>query len=358
MQEPLLLGAVMRWLLYFINYCDDHPFKDIVTFFVPVAAITLAAACICALLYGKTLPSTVGASIDHIIVDCQLARLQDSPGDIVVIGDSSGLMGIDSAMLAKQLGKTVENFSTIGYAGPSGYAMIFNAYRNKHGNPAKLILPFHPVQFARDRSWETWVEIIKSTLAPSQDARERDWLIMWQQLRAKLYSSLLFIPLQRLYGAFYGSPEAVKKILRDQHGGMIDPATGFLPIALPASSPLQAYTLPDSQTSIPYERLTISDEYILALKILYQVIQDYGPENVILVMTPLPQAYSAYQDSVFEDYHQIATLLGIPDHNVITNCMPFALPDTAFSSYSHLNRIGRAMFSEALGKELISRDKL
>ena len=64
--------------------------------------------------------------------------------DLIVLGDSSGLMGVDSRLLAQQTGRTNYNLCTIGYVGVEGHVLLLEAYIAKHGVPSAVIYHFAP----------------------------------------------------------------------------------------------------------------------------------------------------------------------------------------------------------------------
>ena len=81
--------------------------------------------------------SIVQAKLDFIDEDKQKV-------DLVVLGDSSGLMGVDATLLAKQTGLSTYNLCTIGWLGVEGHVMLLREFMAKHGVPAVVVYHFAP----------------------------------------------------------------------------------------------------------------------------------------------------------------------------------------------------------------------
>src|SRR2546421_598668 len=82
--------------------------------------------------------------------------------DMAFIGDSSCLMGFHVSSLQGLLPtQRIESFCSMGYVGPAGYAAIIDKMVARGATPKKLIIAMHPVQFAREKSWNGWVNFVR-----------------------------------------------------------------------------------------------------------------------------------------------------------------------------------------------------
>ncbi|MDA1012871.1 MAG: hypothetical protein O3A00_00290 [Planctomycetota bacterium] len=64
--------------------------------------------------------------------------------ELVVLGDSSGLMGVDTQRLSEHAGYAAYNLCTIGYLGVEGHRLLLESYIEKHGVPAVVVYHFAP----------------------------------------------------------------------------------------------------------------------------------------------------------------------------------------------------------------------
>lgn len=276
-------------------------------------------------------------SYDELFVNQQIKRIQHGErGDIVIFGDSSGLMGIDPRILEKELGHTVQNFCTLAYAGPESYATMLEEYLKRNPKPELVILAFHPIQLGRDKQWDGWPKIIKESFNKSSDR------ICWDKkignfLDTVLYESMLYIPLKGGYGGYYGSPKAVEKAMDQDHGSLIDPSV--------------LYPQPSTPRPARTELKGMTEAYRASLEILKNVVEKHGLDTLVLVRTPLPEHLLYDRARIDEAYQEVGTTLGVKKNKLLLDELS-SMPSHYFSSRTHLNRYGKKEFSRMLASKL------
>ncbi|MCC9599424.1 hypothetical protein LOC67_02545 [Stieleria sp. JC731] len=82
-------------------------------------------------------PTLVETIVEHKL---QVANSSSAPADILVIGDSSGLMGVKTEQLEDVTGLTAYNLCTISLTGIEGHQKLFERYVKKHGHPRLVVV--------------------------------------------------------------------------------------------------------------------------------------------------------------------------------------------------------------------------
>ncbi|MCD0459988.1 hypothetical protein [Roseiconus lacunae] len=92
------------------------------------------------------LPSNRVPNVVETIVETklELANEKGPKRDLVVLGDSSGLMGVVPELLGQQLRLSAYNLCTISLMGVEGHQMIFERFIETHGAPQYLVYHFAP----------------------------------------------------------------------------------------------------------------------------------------------------------------------------------------------------------------------
>ncbi|MBF0103585.1 MAG: hypothetical protein HQK77_22020, partial [Desulfobacterales bacterium] len=132
-------------------------------------------------------------SVDFFIVYHQLERLKsDLPADIIFLGDSSCLTGINPLVLSEKLGLKVESYCTTAFAGPETYAYMLDILAKIKYPPKQVILAFHPIQFTRSTSWDTWPPMIKSNFEEISNPSKVNYVPLFT--RGVMNQYLIYIP--------------------------------------------------------------------------------------------------------------------------------------------------------------------
>jgi len=69
--------------------------------------------------------------------------------DLIVIGDSSGLMGVDARILSDETGHQTYNLSTFAWHGVEGHRLLLESFVENHGPPSIVVYYFAPIVMAR-----------------------------------------------------------------------------------------------------------------------------------------------------------------------------------------------------------------
>lgn len=320
------------------------PFLLLFKVVAPLAAVVLALIALLHLVYLRDPDKTnqaKGLSIDQMIVLKQLARSESIKSDLGFLGDSSCLMGVSAPDFPSTFGQ-VQSFCTLAYVGPAGYAVMLEHMLASGSAPSHLIVMFHPVQFQREESWDSWVSIVRNG-GIKKNAISPPWSA-FDYLRFEWLGKWLYSPLPGNYAFFYGGGDEFSTYIGEHRGSAIDP--GVL-----KDRSVQEASFLASKAEKAYD-YSLSPSYLPALDQLRSAIERFGKDRVSLVVSPIPEAYffdrsGAERQAAAMD---IATRIGI-DHDQIIDT-PGSYPDGFFSTTTHLNRIGRKVFTADLVRAL------
>ena len=140
--------------------------------------------------------------------------------DILIVGDSSGLMDISPPQLSRELGRDVQSLATIAYAGPKGVASLLSRLSRRGISPHAIILVFHSAGMPQQPAWETWINLVLDG-PPAPKARS-----IWAGALAKLnelMAPVIYRPLEGAYGSYYGSLRSFESFVRSNAGAAVDP---------------------------------------------------------------------------------------------------------------------------------------
>ncbi len=118
-------------------------------------------------LYNPGQVPDVGVTIIQAKVESILKEGNDSQVDLLIFGDSSGLMGVESAIIEKETRLKTYNLSTIGFLGIEGNLFLLEQYMNKHGGPALVLFHSAPETWSYSKEqfqqWG-WLQLLKQSL--------------------------------------------------------------------------------------------------------------------------------------------------------------------------------------------------
>lgn len=282
-------------------------------------------------------------ALEYAIVEEQLQRSKTiAHADILVVGDSSGLMGVDAPLLGRLLGgKKVENLCTLGYVGPAGYASLLERYFQRGLKAETVILLMHGVSLNRpEKEWEGWQDMVVD---------ERDFRggaeNSWKGVRAKLnevaFGRLFTLPMPGAWGGFYGTSFEVRDAIRTHAGSLYEPVwrLPLQPEAVKAS--ISAGFVHHTQLSkSAEERLTIFADKAVAFPV-DRIVFGFTPTYLSLKSAP----------SLAEVKQTVAQVEGLLRakirHFDRLELEPFEA-DGYFATETHLNRVGREHFTHEL----------
>lgn len=273
--------------------------------------------------------------LEAAIVRGQLARAETLPvdTDVVLVGDSSGLINVDAAALGAGLdGAGVEGLATVAFAGPSGHALMLDRLRARGVAPRRVLLAIRVLALPSGPNREAVRRLLETPPAPpaaATAARMRD------RLQA-LLAPALYQPLPSAWGDFYGGVATLAEQLRARHGFLHDPGK---------SLPRKTYPL-----APPYDRNpAFADE----LPALAAAVAAIGPQRVRLVLMPELIAYQTgrMEAARAEALRLLHERLGLDAAHQLEG-LPDGLPGDRFANATHLNALGRAEFTAQLAAAL------
>ncbi|MFZ5893962.1 MAG: hypothetical protein ACOY0T_23065 [Myxococcota bacterium] len=280
-------------------------------------------------------PKPLLSAIEHIVVDTQMKRSHSiGRADVLILGDSSVLMGIDAVQLSHELGGArVESLATIGFMGPRGYAKLLDNYVSAGHTAATLVFLMHPKSLETSESILVEGRYEQTVL----DDRQTTSGLLLTEGRREIFSNVIdaaaTLPLPGAYGKYYGWADQVARAIRDGHGSLIDPhelrredcTSGFVPRSASEAVLRRA----------PYLRASV---------------EHARPARFLVGVTPVPE--SCHTDPTSRDslLTQLAEAIG--RSHATLNELPAALPDEYFASTTHLNREGRVHFTRLIARVL------
>jgi hypothetical protein len=215
MFTAIALGLLIEWLAY-VNY---HPTPRI-DLFVPVTHS----------------PNLVDTIVEGKL---QAAARQGEPVDVLVLGDSSGLMGVDPRIIREQTTLSAYNLCTVSWLGVEGNRVLLDQFIATHGQPSIIIYHFAPSELRYDadslkdmdyvRRVKLWVKLNESIQNPDASVQHRPELSFADQLflptqsyRTRVQASLQLRTaetrhLDRDRGS-RGSHRDLLKLFESQHG--------------------------------------------------------------------------------------------------------------------------------------------
>ncbi len=291
-------------------------------------------------------------TFEHWIVATQRDRAQGPlRASLLLLGDSSCLMGIDAAQLSARLGRHVENLCSLGYLGPAGYAAMLDQLLSSNPRPDRLVLVFNPVQFDRRPEYEAWTQFA-SRDAPLPDPSSYRAVASLDYVRTVWLDRVLYDPLPYGYGVYYGGGWQLMAELRERQGSLVDPVTGLNSTDAGTIHPVDQRDIERRIRTTPYPAMT--DEFKAALPALAAAIARYGRDDAWLFMTPMPQfpGAPAPQGDYATDLQFLARALNVDARNILAPVAP--PPYGTFSNAAHPNRFGRIVVTDRLAERLLA----
>lgn len=325
-------------------------------------SLAVAAAVLVALaVASQHLPSQEGErGLEAIIVREQIRRARTVRPDLLIVGDSSALMGVDARLLSRSLHVDVESLATLGWVGPAGYAQFVRAVSRTPGTPKVVLLLMcgAGLQVEEPTFAQTGYEaaVLQELGHPPENANDREEAIVpasipafsrqWARTvvsaaRERVYTRtflvLLSPPLPGRLGFYYGWPEDIARAMDRDRGSLVDP------------------TLGDLKTIRVAYQFSISDAVRRRLPAFAAAARTSGATNIWFGITPVPQ--TVVGPGTLESRAEVASRclqrLGLSAAAELP--APAWLPATSFATFTHLNALGRQRYSEILVELLRTR---
>lgn len=319
----------------------DYTLKDVVRRLGPsLAVLALVALVVRAGVAAGLLPSARPLQdMDHTVLSHQAAAaLTAEPAEMLLLGDSSCLMGVEPVRLATRTGRSSLCLATMSYLGLEAQGRLLAAYARRHrDSPQWVLLLMHP-EALRLRETSSYHEALLLSLVEGQRVPDGPGALAGLQqffglsdLRNRVLSRCLPVPLAGEFGHFYGFSTDLWRHLQQHRGTAVDP---------------NSFSAAEARGNA---------EYRLAKRIEAEshAFRRQLPAGTRLAvgLTPSPAGFALanHAETAAGMLRQWEVWLE-PDL-LLTN-LPATLPNGLFASTTHLNGEGRRVFTEALAREL------
>ncbi len=291
--------------------------------------------------YRYQRPREFSRNLADTIITEQLFRAASIEDfDILIMADSSALMGIDAVALSQLSGRRAESLCTVGTIGPRGFAEILNSLSSHYRNIPVIIVMFSG--FSLNIPAETFAGIPEEQKIISGTYTRP--LSFVRGARSKLFEDFFkkctFIPSPGVYGIYYGDSHSVRSFISASHGSLIEPDMKLT----------KAFAGPD------FYRYEISHEIESKMYYLRDALKNFDTENVFLGISPFPEMFGDEETYRTRDktLQKLSEILDIDADHIIT--LPPSMDDNLFSTFSHMNKQGRDRFTVMLNEFLVEKD--
>lgn len=280
-------------------------------------------------------PSEGPTDLESIVLQAQQARARTIPAaDLLIVGDSSGLMDIDAAALAERLGRRVESLAIIGFAGPRGFAALLREYTARV-RPSTVVLVMHGESLNLQEATFTDLGLEEQAVSGGRRRPAPPGVGARRQLFESLVAPFVDFPLPGAYGTYYGMPAELRRRLESGHGSLVDPSYSWTT----GQRVDYAFTLTDAVRG----RLSSVNDAITFPAALHVVVSPLPQSTINAGTIPSRERTSA----------QVLAALGPRWHPLDT---PIALDDSLFATLTHLNADGRRAFTDQLAIALAGNE--
>jgi hypothetical protein len=270
----------------------------------------------------------------YAIIDAQMRRSHSiRPADVLVLGDSSALYGIDPRFLEAALGAgAVESLAAIGPARPPGFAKLLANYLARHPAPRLVLLVLHPLglMHAVPPAKQTEMQAVL------RDAWPIDPFAVGARkvLNRLLFGGLLEEPMPGEQGRHYGSAAVLAAALERGHGGLVHPAR--TPVRAPRGGP---------GAGMSY---VLHADAVRDLRRMGEMLRALDTSTLHVGIAPIPGSLARGPEAASRRrlLARILVLLGLPPDRALD--LPRSLPDALFVELTHLGDAGRRAYSRAL----------
>jgi hypothetical protein len=358
----LCLGAIVLGLLRILRIEVPKHISDMATFSAELLRnnIPLMFSCIVALAGGvywvHAHPFVQPVQdLETIIVQEQIERAKTvNEADMIVIGDSSALMGVDATRLGILLGgKKVENFSTLAWVGAKGYAHILEMYFRRGLKAEDVLLLMHGVALDRpeDAGWDSWEQMVTKERVYGEPMNNP--LIGFRsELNTVLFGRLFALPMPEAWGRYYGTQFEIGDAIRENNGSIYQPLLAS-PIEAGAwDSAVEAVTVgPRAHPTGIGLTYRLSPSAALGLREFAEEAAKFPIKHIFFGITPTLLSSKTEQSVVgnrrVEEEVGVIMRRSLDGRFELLNIEPFRA-DEYFASSTHLNQMGREHFTHTL----------
>ncbi len=295
--------------------------------------------------------------LETIIVEQQIRRAKTiREADVLVIGDSSALMGVDAPLLERSLNVgRVENLATLGWVGPRGYSHLLELYFRRGLHAKAVVLLMHGMSLDRPQTqWNNWEEMVLNEDIPAISAGN-----LMKEIRSGLsgqfFDWAFAPPMPGAWGRFYGTQIELAGAIAKNNGSIFQPLLQMSPETNRWDEERGAKNggaqIPTS-SDLSYR---LSPFAALGLREFADVVARADVPHVLFGITPTYLSTKttravAENSRVAKDVeHLMHESLG--KRVVLLELEPFR-PDEYFASNTHMNSLGRDHFTHDLARIL------
>ncbi len=314
-------------------------FRDLARIFCPT--LGFVAAFVLVLTAASKLgiwTHPITADTDAVVLAHQSRACRSGPlARVVLVGDSTCLVGVDARELSRRLPgqPRVLSLALFMWLGLDVYGEEVAEFASTHPNePQAVVLLVTPVKLASacpPGSSRPWDEIHHG---PRQDNNsKRNNFLGAQMLREDLFSRVLAAPLHGSGAGFYGFVPEIERYMTEHDGSIVSPGN-------------LAPRRPSPGLDAPYK---LAPELELETRAFRAGLP--SGTKLLIGLTPHPMVC----DRAIERQRSIDLLqrwnrwMGA---DVVLTNLPVVLPDGCFGPGNHLNEIGQKKFTATLAHEL------
>ena len=243
--------------------------------------------------------------------------------DVVLIGDSSLLMGVMPTELEKRYGIKAINLGVVGYCGPLVFDLLLDTYLKNNSRPKLIVfyLAASTPYFFDDRRYEKTYAYGRhaSFFSLVENMNQVGILDLMNAARKILFDKLCTLP---------DSGQKSEIIMK------LSDAKGF-------SANGSSVPLPQTKETDSWNSKKLSLDYLKKIKQRYTT----KDTRVVVYLAPMPETEISYQ-------YFLKRYRGVVDNQ------PHQLPNDYFADASHLNQYGALCNSEIIGRFIKSLDGL
>lgn len=310
-----------------------------VRFAGPLTGVLVLALTTHLAAFWNRLPSPVPADLDRTLLAAKAHLAQSSaPVDLLLLGDSSCMMNVDTPALNRLSGRTALNLGTFSHLDLSSHAALLrDCLRHRPAPPGDIVLLVHPISLWRGQSDPDPDRFLRAQLRRDAQASQStprnpiEMVLAGVPIRERLIQPWLPVVLRGDFATAYGTTWHIQRTLRLQAGSLADP-TRFDPEAMRGRHEFRLGKGLETQ----------SREFAALI-----------PEGsrLWIGLTPVPESLTEPGQP-----EQIRALLStwsawLPQARVLRH-LPAVLPDSRFATATHLNLVGIREYTQLLATEL------
>jgi hypothetical protein len=270
----------------------------------------------------------------YAIIDAQMRRSHRVRGaDVLLLGDSSALYGLDPRLIETELGGgAVESLAAIGPVRPPGYAKLLANYLARQPSPRLVVLILHPIGLMHAVPPHKQGEM----LAVLRNAWPVDPVGVGARktLNRRLFGGLLEGPMAGAQGRHYGSAITLTRALEQGRGGLVHPAPARRRAGGGGSDEGMTYSL--------------HDDAVRDLRAAGDLLRPLDTSALYVGLAPVPAVLASDREATSRR-RLLGSILGLLHLSAARGLdLPRSLPDLAFVELTHLGRTGRRQYSHAL----------